>query len=35
MRDGMSDHWAADPDAIVEKVQRDYHALAAMERQAG
>ena len=25
--------WTADPDAIVEKVRRGYHALA--ERQAG
>jgi transposase len=27
--------WTADPDAIVEKVRRGYHALASMERQAG
>jgi hypothetical protein len=23
--------WTADPDAMVEKVRRAYHALAAME----
>jgi hypothetical protein len=27
--------WTADPEAIVEKVRRGYHALAAMGRQAG
>jgi hypothetical protein len=27
--------WTADPDAIVEKVRRGYHALASMERQTG
>jgi transposase len=27
--------WTADPDAIVEKARRGYHALALMERQAG
>src|SRR3954465_9915671 len=27
--------WTADPDVIVEKVRRGYHALASMERQAG
>jgi transposase len=27
--------WTADPDAIVEKVRRAYHALAAAGRQAG
>jgi transposase len=27
--------WTADPDAIVEKVRRGYHALASMERTAG
>ncbi len=27
--------WTADPDAIVEKLRRGYHALASMERQAG
>jgi transposase len=27
--------WTADPDAIVEKVRRGYHALASMERRAG
>ena len=26
--------WTADPDAIVEKVRRGYHALASMERPA-
>jgi hypothetical protein len=25
----------ADPDRIVEKVRRGYHALASMERRAG
>jgi hypothetical protein len=27
--------WTADPDTIVEKVRRGYHALASMERTAG
>jgi hypothetical protein len=27
--------WIADPDAIVEKVRRGYHALASVERRAG
>ena len=27
--------WTAEPDAIVEKVRRGYHALASMERRAG
>jgi transposase len=27
--------WTADPEAIVEKVRRGYHALASMGRQAG
>jgi transposase len=27
--------WTADPDAIVEKVRRGYHALAAVAQQAG
>jgi transposase len=27
--------WTADPDAVVEKVRRGYHALASMERRAG
>ena len=27
--------WTADPDAIVEKVRRGYHALASVGRQAG
>jgi hypothetical protein len=27
--------WAADPEAIVEKVRRGYHTLASMGRQAG
>jgi transposase len=27
--------WTADPEAIVEKVRRAYHALASMGRQAG
>jgi transposase len=27
--------WTADPDAIVEKVRRGYHALASMEQQVG
>jgi len=27
--------WTADPDRIVEKVRRGYHALASIERQAG
>src|SRR3954453_8080801 len=27
--------WTADPDALVEKVRRGYHALASMERRAG
>jgi hypothetical protein len=27
--------WTADPDAIVEKVRRGYHALASMARPAG
>ena len=27
--------WTADPDAIVEKVRRGYHALASIGRQAG
>jgi transposase len=27
--------WTADPDAIVEKVRRGYHALASMEGQVG
>jgi hypothetical protein len=27
--------WTADPDAIVEKVRRAYHALAPFERHAG
>jgi transposase len=27
--------WTADPDAIVEKVRRGYHALASMEQPAG
>ena len=26
--------WTADPEAIVEKVRRGYHALASMERWA-
>ena len=27
--------WTADPDTIVEKVRRGYHALASMEQRAG
>ena len=27
--------WTADPEAIVEKVRRAYHALASVGRQAG
>jgi transposase len=27
--------WTADPDLIVEKVRRGYHALASLERRAG
>jgi hypothetical protein len=27
--------WTADPEAIVEKVRRGYHALASIERLAG
>jgi transposase len=27
--------WTADPDAVVEKVRRGYHALAAVAQQAG
>jgi hypothetical protein len=27
--------WTADPEAIVEKVRRGYHALASVERQVG
>jgi len=27
--------WTADPDAVVEKVRRGYHALASMARPVG
>jgi hypothetical protein len=27
--------WTADPDTIVEKVRRGYHAVASSERLAG
>jgi hypothetical protein len=27
--------WTADPDAIVEKVRRGYHALASVVRRTG
>ena len=34
-RDPKPSVWTADPDAIVEKVRRGYHALASMDRRAG
>jgi hypothetical protein len=34
-RDPRPFEWTADPDAIVEKVRRGYHALASMEQRAG
>lgn len=34
-RDPRPSVWAADPDAVVEKVRRGCHALAVLARQAG